>query len=41
MTLESNVVDLHKEVFGEEDYTASSDVKNISDKIINKTGYNK
>ena len=41
VTLESNVVDLHKEVFGEEDYTASSDVKNISDKIINKTGYNK
>lgn len=37
--LESNVTKLHKEVFGEEDYTPSTTVKEISNKIINKTGY--
>lgn len=41
ITLESNVTKLHKEAFGEEDYTPSSDVKSISDSIINKTGYTK
>ena len=39
VTLESNVVKLHKEVFGQEDYTASETVKNTSNKIVNKTGY--
>ena len=39
VTLESNVTKLHKEAFGEENYTPSSDVKSISDSIINKTGY--
>ena len=41
VTLESNVVKLHQEVFGEENYEASETVKEISKKIINKTGYNK
>lgn len=41
VTLESNVTKLHKEAFGEENYTPSSDVKSISDSIINKTGYTK
>ena len=41
ITLESNVTKLHKEAFGEEDYEPSSDVKSISDSIINKTGYTK
>ena len=41
VTLESNVEQLHKEVFGEEDYEASSTVKNTSKDIINKTGYKK
>lgn len=39
VTLESNVTRLHKELFGQEDYTPSETVKNISTKIINKTGY--
>ncbi len=41
VTLENNVTKLHKEAFGEENYTPSSDVKSISDSIINKTGYTK
>ena len=41
VTLESNVVKLHKEVFGDEDYTASENVKSVSNSIINKTGYSK
>lgn len=41
VTLESNVTRLHKKAFGEENYTPSSDVKSISDSIINKTGYTK
>lgn len=41
VTLESNVTKLHKEAFGEENYTPSSDVKSISDSIISKTGYTK
>ena len=39
VTLESNVIKLHKEVFNDESYTPSEDVKSISDSIINKTGY--
>ena len=41
VTLESNVIQLHKEAFGESEYTPSEDVKNISNSIINKTGYRK
>ena len=41
VTLESNVTQLHKEAFGENDYTPSDDVKNISNSIIKKTGYTK
>lgn len=39
VTLEKNVIKLHQEAFGEPDYTPSSTVKEISDKIIRKTGY--
>lgn len=39
VTLESNVSELHKELFGEENYTPSSTVQEISDKIVTKTGY--
>ena len=39
VTLESNVKQLHRDVFGEEDYEVSDTVKSISNKIINKTGY--
>lgn len=39
VTLESNVERLHKEVFGETDYVPSDTVKNISNAIIQKTGY--
>lgn len=39
ITLESNVQKLHQELFNEADYTVSDTVKNISDKIIKKTGY--
>lgn len=41
ITLESNVIQLHKEAFGEENYTASDTVKSISESIIKKTGYTK
>ena len=41
ITLESNVTQLHKEAFGEEDYVPSDTVKTISQSIINKTGYTK
>ncbi len=41
VTLESNVKKLHQEVFGEEDYEVSDTVKEISNKIINRTGYSK
>ena len=40
VTLESNVLRLHKELFEQEDYEVSDKVKEISNKIINKTGYN-
>lgn len=39
VNLEANVVKLHKELFGEEDYEPSENVKRISNKIIKKTGY--
>ena len=39
VTLESNVEKLHKEVFEQADYVVSDTVKNISNKIIKKTGY--
>ena len=41
ITLESNVKQLHQEAFDEEDYEPSDTVKNISQSIINKTGYTK
>ncbi len=41
VTLESNVVKLHEEVFNETNYTPSETVKQISNRIIEKTGYNK
>ena len=39
VTLEENVTRLHQEAFNEPEYEASSTVKEISDKIIKKTGY--
>lgn len=39
ITLESNVTQLHKELFGEENYVVSDKVKSISEQIVNKTGY--
>lgn len=39
VTLESNVKQLHEEIFGEEDYTPSEIVQEISKDIVNKTGY--
>lgn len=41
ITLESNVVALHRQVFQKTDYQVSSNVKSISEAIIQKTGYNK
>lgn len=39
VTLESNVKKLHEELFDQTDYTVPETVKEISTKIINKTGY--
>ena len=39
VTLESNVVKLHQEIFEQEDYVPSDVVKDISNRIIGKTGY--
>ena len=39
ITLESNVEELHKQLFGETDYQASQKIKTISQKIVQKTGY--
>ena len=39
ITLESNVIRLHEELFEEENYEPSEKVKEISNKIINRTGY--
>ena len=38
VTLESNVIKLHKEAFGKENYIVSDTVKTISDQIKEKTG---
>ena len=38
VTLESNVIQLHKEAFGQPDYVVSDTVKTISEQIIEKTG---
>jgi len=39
VTLEENVSKLHEELFGQTDYVPSDTVKEISNSIINKTGY--
>lgn len=39
VTLEENVKQLHKNLFGEENYEPSETVKSISNQIIQKTGY--
>lgn len=39
VTLEDNVERLHKEAFNQSDYEVSTTVKNISQKVVNKTGY--
>lgn len=39
VTLESNVIRLHKELFGQEDYKVSETVKEMNDAIIKKMGY--
>lgn len=39
VTLETNVKKLHQELFAQDDYEASENVKTISNKIIQKTGY--
>ena len=39
VTLESNVKQLHQELFGETDYEPSETVKTISNSIVQKTGY--
>ena len=41
VTLESNVTKLHQEIFEESDYTPSDRVKEISNNIVEKTGYDK
>lgn len=39
VTLESNVIRLHEETFGQEDYKVSDAVQEMSNAIIKKTGY--
>ena len=41
ITLESNVTRMHQEAFGQTDYTPSETVKNISNQIVQRTGYSK
>lgn len=41
VTLENNVKRLHQEAFNEQDYVPSDTVKDISNQIIEKTGYSK
>ena len=41
VTLESNVTKLHQEIFEESDYIPSDRVKEISNNIVEKTGYDK
>ena len=38
VTLESNVLQLHKEIYSDDNYVVPDSVKEISQKIINKTG---
>ena len=38
-TLESNVIRLHKEIFENENYELPQEIKEISDKIVAKTGF--
>ncbi|MCI8759651.1 MAG: LytR family transcriptional regulator [Clostridia bacterium] len=40
VTLERNVIELHKQVFQKNDYQVSQRVKEISEEIAQKTGYN-
>ncbi len=40
ITLESNVEKLHKEMFGQAEYVVPERIKEISNNIIKKTGYN-
>ena len=40
VTLESNVVKLHQEIFEQDDYEVTDTVKEISNRIIERTGYN-
>lgn len=39
VTLESNVVKLHQEIFEQDDYEVTETVKGISNRIVEKTGY--
>ena len=39
VTLESNVLQLHQEVFGQTDYVVNDTIKEISNQIIKKTNY--
>lgn len=39
VTLEENVRQLHENLFANEEYEVSETVKQISNQIINKTGY--
>ena len=39
VTLEENVIRLHKEIFGNENYVLPDSVKAISNSIVKKTGY--
>ena len=41
VTLESNVKQLHREIFEDKEYEVPQKVKNISDKIVKKSGYSK
>ena len=41
VTLESNVIKLHKEAFGQDDYELPETVKEMNNAIIKKTGYSK
>ncbi len=41
ITLESNVKELHEKVYGQAGFEPSSKVKEISEKIVKKTGYSK
>lgn len=41
ITLESNVEKLHKEFFDDSNYVVNDKVKDISKRIVNKTGYSK